>query len=161
MNIVYLQLGSNKGNRKNFLQEAMSYIEKMIGHVEKESGIYETSPWRVENQTNYLNQVILIRSPLSVSKILKKIIYIENIIGRVRTKKWAPREIDIDILFFNQEIISTENLCIPHKFLHERLFVLVPLNDIAPNFVHPLYHKNISDLLDICPDKEEIKEHEI
>ena len=86
---------------------------------------------------------------------------IENIIGRVRSKKWAPREIDVDILFYNKEVISEDNLSIPHKFLHERRFVLIPLNDIAPNLIHPIYNKRISDLLKTCLDKEKVQRYEI
>ena len=161
MSTVFIQLGSNKGDRKKNIEKALSYLEEMIGVIIKKSNIYETTPWRAENQDNYLNQVILLKTMLNPNIVLIKAMEIEYLMGRVRLKKWSSREIDIDILFYNHEIISKHNLSIPHKFLHERRFVLEPLNDIAPNFIHPSYNKSISELLETCSDQGKVKKYEV
>ena len=159
MNRVFLQIGSNLGDREHLLSSAISLISERIGSISKLSKIYESTPWRVDGQENYLNQIVEIRSENTPHEILEKALDIEKELGRLRIEKWGERLIDIDIIFFNDEIIETSDLCIPHKYMHKRNFVLKPLNEIAPDFIHPKYHKTVSDLLAASRDIERVDEH--
>jgi len=161
MNKVFFQLGSNLGNREQLLTEAISLISEEIGEVIISSPIYESSPWRVDGQDNYLNQVIQIKTKFSSTETLTKALDIEARLGRLRVEKWGERLIDIDIIFFNDEIIETSDLCIPHKHMHERNFVLVPLNDIAPLFIHSKYNKTVSQLLNESKDTEKVERYAV
>ncbi len=161
MNKVYLQLGSNMGDRQQHLADATESISSHLGEITIRSKIYESTPWRVDGQHNYLNQVIIVKTLLSAEDTLLIILQIENDLGRVRIEKWGERLIDIDIIFFNDEIYESAHLCIPHKHMHERNFVLVPLNEIASNFVHPKYNKTISELFIDSSDIEKVNEYEI
>ena len=147
MNNVYIQLGSNIGIRESFIAKSKQQIEKNIGKIILESSVIETNPWGNEKQNNFLNCVIKIKTPLNASRILEKSQEIEDNLGRVRKEKWGERTIDIDILFYNTEIINTKQLNIPHPLIHKRGFVLIPLSEIAPNYIHPIFNKKISDLL--------------
>ena len=152
MNTAYLLLGSNLGDRKSFLSGAIDLLEKKTGKVLAVSTLYNTKPWpaRENDQNDFLNQSVYIETPLSAHELLENILLIEEKIGRTRTKKWEPRTIDIDILFFNSDIIRTENLIVPHPFVHERKFALLPLSEIAENFIHPVMKKTVKDLLSHC-----------
>ena len=161
MNTIFLQLGSNMGEREAYLQNAIALIAEEIGAIQKKSKVYESVPWGVENQNNYLNQVIQIKSVCSAEEVLEKVLEIEDKIGRIRNEKWGERIIDIDILFFNDLIVEKEGICIPHIHLQSRKFVLIPLNEIAPNFIHPKYNKTISKLLIHCKDIESVEEYAI
>ena len=161
MNIVFLQLGSNLGDRELLLKDAITAIENRIGDVVKFSKIYESAPWRVEGQENYLNQILKVRSTLLANEVLSIVLDIEKQLGRIRLEKWGERLIDIDIIFYNDSIIETPELCVPHKHLHERMFVLTPLHNIAPEMVHPKYNKTIEELLNMCRDTELVKEYEL
>ena len=161
MNNAYLQLGSNIGDRKKFLEVAESFISKDLGVIKKKSKIYESSPWGVDNQRFFLNQVLLLKTNLDSSNLLISIESIEKKMGRVRVKKWGERIIDIDILFFNNEIIETPDLYIPHRYISKRRFVLEPLFEIASNLNHPKYNKTISQLLEECIDKEKVEIHAV
>ncbi|OUV70035.1 MAG: 2-amino-4-hydroxy-6-hydroxymethyldihydropteridine diphosphokinase [Flavobacteriales bacterium TMED123] len=161
MNTIFLQLGSNMGEREAYLQTAIALIAEEIGSIQKRSKVYESVPWGVENQNNYLNQVIQIKSDFSAEDVLEKVLQIEHKIGRIRNEKWGERIIDIDILFFNDLIIEKEGICIPHIHLHNRKFVLIPLNEIGTNFMHPKYNKTISELLINCKDIESVEEYAI
>ena len=161
MNTVYIQLGSNIGIRESFIAKSKEQIEENIGEIIKESSVFETIPWGNNNQNNFLNSVIKIKTVFDAFKILQKSQEIENNLGRVRGEKWGERTIDIDILFYNQEIINTEKLNIPHPLLHKRKFVLIPLSEIAPNYIHPILRKNVSDLLSECNDNQEVLDYEI
>jgi 2-amino-4-hydroxy-6-hydroxymethyldihydropteridine diphosphokinase len=156
MNKVYLQLGSNLGEREQLISSAITNISAQIGTIISQSKIYESTPWRVDGQGNYLNQIIEIKTELPADKVLELVLNIENDLGRVRLEKWGERLIDIDIIFFNNEIIETPELCVPHKHMHERNFVLEPLNEIAPEFVHPKYNKTISELFEQSKDTEKV-----
>ena len=156
MNIVYLQLGSNLGDRQELISEAVLQISYHVGNVKLRSQIYESTPWRVDGQENYLNQIIQVTTLLSAAEILSLALNIENDLGRVRAEKWGERLIDIDIIFFNNDIVETPDLCIPHKHMHERNFVLVPLHEIAPDFIHPKYNKTVSELLNTSKDLEKV-----
>ena len=157
MNKTYLLLGSNMGDSHQQLRTAMKEIESSIGALVRHSGLYATAAWGNIHQPDFLNQVILVETTLSAAETLQHILTIEYKMGRVRTIKNAPRIIDIDILFFNKEIIKEKNLTVPHPEIKNRRFVLVPLNEIAPNLKHPLLSKNIHQLLVNCPDQLEVK----
>ena len=159
MNTVYLLLGSNMGDSEQLLIVAINMIEKNIGKLTTSSVIYKTAAWGKEDQPDFLNQIIIVSSLLSSSTLLKEIFIIEKEMGRVRTTKNAARVIDIDMLFFNDEIIQTENLTVPHKQIQNRKFVLVPLAEIAPDFIHPVLKKSSLELLSICSDKLNVQKN--
>ncbi|HWI91855.1 MAG TPA: 2-amino-4-hydroxy-6-hydroxymethyldihydropteridine diphosphokinase [Flavisolibacter sp.] len=156
MNEVFLLTGGNIGNRFDFLSRAKKAINNNCGTVLQESSIYETAAWGLQNQGAFLNQVLKIETSLNADKLLKTILQIEEELGRKRELKNGPRTIDIDILFFNDEIIDRPGLNIPHPQMQERRFVLTPLNEIAPTKIHPVFLKNISQLLAECPDPLEV-----
>ncbi len=153
MNTVYLLLGSNVGNSKQHLHIAKQKITKYIGKIRRSSSIYITAAWGKQDQQDFLNQVIIIDTNFSAIDTLSKSIAIEHEMGRIRTIKNAPRIIDIDILFFNKEIIKTPTLSVPHPLIQERKFVLTPLNELSPNWKHPVFKVSVHQLLIKCIDK--------
>lgn len=157
MNKAYLSLGSNEGNRQQMLDSALAHIEQVCGNVSLQSSVYETAAWGLEDQPGFLNMAVAIATPLTATQLLSAIRNIETHLGRKREIKWGQRTIDIDILFYNNDIIESTDLVIPHPRLHERRFVLVPLMEIAPNFVHPRLHKSITALLAACEDVLEVR----
>tara|TARA_B100001758_G_scaffold247959_1_gene269183 strand:- start:8282 stop:8767 length:486 start_codon:yes stop_codon:yes gene_type:complete len=161
MNQVFLQLGSNLGDREQSLIDAINLISKRLGTILSKSKIYESTPWRVDGQENYLNQIVKVETELTAILTLECALEIEQILGRLRLEKWGERLIDIDIIFFNNDIIENSNLCIPHKHMHERNFVLEPLNEIAPEYIHPKYQKTIAELLRVSKDVEKVKEYAV
>ena len=154
MNKVYLSLGTNMGNREQHLKDARLEIDKKLGIITNQSSVIETTPWGVENQENYLNQVICIQTELAPLPLLQVIHQIEKGLGRIRKQKWEARIIDIDIIFYNDEIIEEQSLTIPHPLMHIRQFVLEPLDEIAPGYIHPRLQKTITELLQNLPDEE-------
>jgi len=157
MSSVYLLLGGNISDRFSYLGEAITNL-KNIGIILNQSSIYETEPWGFSHENNFLNQAVLLKTNLSPELLLHKIHKIEHNLGRVRSsKQYSERVIDIDILFYNNHIIDNENLAIPHKRLHERLFTLIPLNEIAPDLIHPVFTKKIKSLLSECNDILKVK----
>ena len=156
MNEIYLQLGSNIGDRLDNLDQSIKIITERIGNVLEKSSVYESTPWGVENQRNFLNQVIFVKSNFDPYTILDLVLQIEKDMGRIRIEKWGERIIDIDILFIDDLIIESENLCIPHEFIAKRKFVLQPMCEIAPGFIHPKLNKTISQLLEECIDEEKV-----
>jgi 2-amino-4-hydroxy-6-hydroxymethyldihydropteridine diphosphokinase len=152
MNNVYLLTGSNQQQPVKQLKKAFSLISKHIGTIQRASSLYETAAWGNTNQPNFINQVLIVKSKLNATEILQNILAIEQKMGRVRTVKNAPRIIDIDILFFNKEIMNSKDLVVPHPLLQQRRFVLTPLNELSPNFKHPVLQKTIHQLLPICKD---------
>lgn len=157
MNKTYLLLGSNMGNSKAMLSKAINNIEKQIGCVTRQSDLYATAAWGNTSQPDFLNQVIIVKTELSALQTMQSILQIEKKMGRIRTVKNAPRIIDIDILFFNKEITDQKQLIIPHPQIQNRRFVLVPLNQLSPNFLHPLLNQSVHQLLIHCPDKLNVK----
>jgi len=149
------------GEREEYLQNASELLAVEIGVIQKESKIYESVPWGVENQSNYLNQVLEIKSEFSAEEVLERVLQIEDKIGRIRNEKWGERIIDIDILLFNDSIVEKDGICIPHIHLHNRRFVLIPLNKVAPSFIHPKYNKTIEELLSECKDIESVEEYAV
>ena len=152
MNTAYLLTGGNLGNKKENLRKAKVLIEKICGPVIDTSPVYETAAWGVEYQPSYYNQVLKINTALTPQELLRKLQSIEKKMGRVRTIKYAPRIIDIDILLFGQMVIHNEHLTVPHPQLPYRRFALTPLADVAPNFFHPVLQKTIAQLLVECED---------
>ncbi|CAN5408366.1 2-amino-4-hydroxy-6-hydroxymethyldihydropteridinediphosphokinase [soil metagenome] len=157
MNKSYLLLGSNMGDSGRQLKSAMKLIDQKIGQVTHKSGLYQTEAWGNTDQPDFLNQVIIVDTKLPALTLLQEILLIEEEMGRVRTIKNAPRIIDIDILFFNKDIISNKNLTIPHPEIANRRFVLIPLNELSPNFKHPIFNKSIHQLLSVCTDELNVK----
>ena len=157
MNKLYLLLGSNMGNSKTQLAKAVRSINKNIGLITRRSGLYATAAWGNTNQPDFLNQVIVVETELTALQTMHAILTIEKKMGRIRTVKNAPRIIDIDILFFNREIIDIKQLTVPHPQIQNRRFVLVPLNELAPNLKHPVLKKTVHELLIHCPDKLNVK----
>ena len=158
MRKIYLSIGSNKGNRYSFIKEALRLIQKDIGEVILISKIYETKSWGFQSD-NFLNLCILIKSELIPAELIIKLKNLEERIGRERNnEKIEAREIDIDILFYSDEIVNQKDLIIPHQRLHLRNFVLYPLNDIAADFIHPILLKSVNELLDECEDNDTPKE---
>jgi len=152
MNQVYLLLGANLGARELQLQHARLHIEESIGKLANSSHLYETEAWGVTDQPTFINQVLLVETVYSPQEILRRTQLIEDKLGRIRTEKWGARVIDIDILYFNADIINEENLFIPHPLLQERNFVLIPLSEIAPQFIHPILGQTNQSLLYNSPD---------
>jgi 2-amino-4-hydroxy-6-hydroxymethyldihydropteridine diphosphokinase len=156
MNKIYLLLGSNAGNREVLLQEAVKQIADNCGEIVVESSIYETAAWGMENQEAFLNKVLQLDTRLLAEVLLKKLQAIEDNLGRQREVLWGPRTLDIDILFYNSDVISLPDLKVPHPFLQKRRFTLVPMAEIAPTMVHPVLHKTIAELLEECTDTLEV-----
>tara|TARA_B100000524_G_scaffold341637_1_gene235913 strand:- start:57 stop:551 length:495 start_codon:yes stop_codon:yes gene_type:complete len=158
MRKIYLSIGSNKGNRYSFIKEALRLIQKDIGEVILISKIYETKSWGFQSD-DFLNLCILIKSELIPAELIIKLKNLEEKIGRERNnEKIEAREIDIDILFYSDEIVNQKDLIIPHQRLHLRNFVLYPLNDIAADFIHPILLKSVNELLNECEDNDTPKE---
>ena len=153
-NQIALSLGSNQGNRLENIQLAINSIHNQVGTVVKVSKLYETPSWGFESDLFY-NCAILIHTSKSAPKVLVKILKIEKDLGRKRTqtKEYESRIIDIDIISCNEEIIESENLTVPHVLLQDRLFVLLPINDLKTNWKHPVFNKTIKELIAVCPDK--------
>ena len=154
---IFLLLGSNIGSRRANLKSAREAIELNIGTWLNNSSIYETAPWGKADQPNFYNQAIELETNLSPDSLLTELLEIEKNLGRTRQDVWGERTIDIDILFYGNEIIETDRLKIPHPQLQYRRFALMPLNEIAPSLIHPLLERNIQQLLKDCPDPLSVK----
>jgi 2-amino-4-hydroxy-6-hydroxymethyldihydropteridine diphosphokinase len=162
MNSVYLLTGSNSGDRKALLAEAVLRIGREVGRVEKRSSLYETEAWGKTDQPPFLNQALLVLTELTAREVLGRVLRIEREMGRTRSIKWEQRTIDIDLLFFDEEVVSEPGLHVPHPFVHERRFALIPMAEIAPFLLHPVLQKRITELLETCGDKLEVKKyHEV
>ena len=156
MNKVFLLLGSNLGDRAGTLSGAIKLLED-AGNITGLSSIYQTAAWGKKDQPDFLNQVIIFETSLSAYELMKKLLEIEIKMGRVRTDKWAERTIDIDILYFNEDIIVSEHLKVPHPQIQFRRFTLIPLNETAPDFRHPVLNITSTQMLNRCADKLEVK----
>ena len=158
MNRVFLLIGGNLGDRFSLLMQAKSQIQQELGLIENKSSIYETAAWGFESENYFLNQVIIISTDFKATEVLKICQKIENNLGRTRgSDQYASRTMDIDILFFNDEVVDLSELKIPHLQIHKRRFALEPLAEIAPDFVHPVLNKTLQQLLKDCSDNSEVK----
>ncbi len=161
MEIIVLGLGSNLGHRFGSLKKAMNYLYYMPGFDYLAfSSVYETEPWGFKNQNNFLNCVVTGLYRFPARKLYACLRNIESSMGRERNGKWHPRRIDIDILFFGRKILQSKDLVIPHPQLRYRNFVLVPLAEIMPGFVHPVFKEKISSLLVKSSDKSKVTRYE-
>lgn len=147
--IVYLGLGSNLGDRNENLKDAIASLPPQMD-VKAKSPVYETPPWGYEDQPRFLNQVVKVQTYLDAEPLLKHIKRLEVALGRKASFRHGPRLIDIDILFYDDLILNTPLLTLPHPHLHERGFVLLPLMDIAPDLVHPLTKKSVREMVVSC-----------
>jgi 2-amino-4-hydroxy-6-hydroxymethyldihydropteridine diphosphokinase len=154
---VYILLGSNQGNAVENLKNAASLIEEKLGNIVQFSSYYQTEAWGNTQQDPFVNQVILVQTKNSPLACLAINLAIEQSMGRVRKEKWEPRVIDIDILYYNNELIELPELTIPHPHMANRRFTLIPLAEIAPNLIHPKLGLNSVELLKICPDTLEVE----
>ncbi len=153
MTTVYLSLGSNIGNRSKNILTAIKLLKETGFDVTKTSSLYETSPWGKTKQPDFLNLVLKGKTKLSPEELLKEIKATEEAMGRETTERWGPRIIDIDILFYGEEVLNTPFLKIPHPQLHKRAFVLIPLKEIATRLVHPILKQTVKQMLDNANDK--------
>lgn len=158
MKRVILLLGGNQGNRTHYMELARELIGQEIGKIIQSSKIYESTPWGFNADQNFFNQVIVSQSNLAPFNVLEKIWVIEKKLGRIRVEgEYISRTIDIDILFYEHEIIDTPDLTVPHQYMHQRRFTLIPLAEILPDWVHPGLNQPISYLLKNCEDTSEVK----
>jgi 2-amino-4-hydroxy-6-hydroxymethyldihydropteridine diphosphokinase len=152
---VYLSLGSNLGDRKAQLEEAMDRLAR-LGKVTAASSFYETEPVEVTNQPRFLNCAVKLETEKMPRQLLKAILDLERDMGRRRTQSKGPRNIDIDILLFGSSIVETKGLTIPHPAMHKRRFVLEPLAEIAPEVRHPVLKKTIREMIDALPSGQAV-----
>lgn len=157
MTLIYLSLGSNIGNRRKNLEKAIAELGNNNIKKIKISSFYETEPIGPK-QRNFYNIAGKFQTNLTPQELLKTVKEIEEYLGRTKNYHWGPRVIDIDILFYGKQILKTKNLIIPHKEIINRAFVLVPMNEIAPKFVHPRENKRITTLLRLLVDKSYVKQ---
>ena len=154
MNIIIL-LGSNLGDRLANLQQAITSIAS-FSTILQQSNIYQTAAWGNTDQADFLNQAIEIQTQQTAENLMHALLAIESQMGRVRLQKWEPRIIDLDIIFYESEIHTTDFIQIPHPEMQNRAFVLKPLLDLIPNFEHPILKQNITQLWEKCPDQLEV-----
>ncbi|SFT08069.1 2-amino-4-hydroxy-6-hydroxymethyldihydropteridine diphosphokinase [Sphingobacterium wenxiniae] len=159
MNTVFFLLGANLGDPLKQLQEAVREMEARVGSIKQLSRIYESEAWGVTDQPTFLNLVTEVETHFDAIRTLQIIQSIEQDLGRIRLSRWGARLIDIDILYFNDEIIDLENLNVPHPYIQDRRFTLVPLCDLAPDYIHPFLQKNNQTLLEQCIDPLDVKLH--
>ena len=155
--VVYLSLGSNVGERMEFLQEAINAIHNSPEiEIQKQSAVYETQPLEDQDQDEFLNMIVELTCAQTPGKLLKTLQSIENDLGRKRRREKGPREIDIDIVFFGDQVVEQKNLNIPHPKAEQRKFVLFPLSHLNPDFISPSHNKSVAELLHECPDESYI-----
>jgi len=153
-NQVILSLGTNQGNRLRNIENCIQLIHQEVGTVIKISKLYESPSWGFESDAFY-NCALILHTFLAADAVLSKILEIENRLGRIRTSssEYQSRNIDVDLIAFNEEIIDSENLQVPHPLMQNRIFVLLPILDLNLNWIHPIFHKKVAELLEISPDR--------
>jgi len=156
MHRVFIGIGANIEPRKERMLQAFQSLQE-FGFIEKQSSIYETTPYGFTEQSDFLNAVVLLRTELGLTPLHNALQIMEKKLGRTERPKWHEREIDFDILFYDDVIIHTQSLIVPHPELQNRAFVLVPMNEITPDFIHPVFKKNIATILEqLSYDKDSI-----
>ncbi|APH15344.1 2-amino-4-hydroxy-6-hydroxymethyldihydropteridine diphosphokinase [Clostridium sporogenes] len=148
MHTAYVAFGSNIGEKENYIKRALEKIEEREIKIIKVSPIYETEPYGVLDQDSFLNGVVKIETNLTPENLIEVLLDIERQLDRVRERRWGPRTIDLDIIFYDDLIINEKDLVIPHKDMENREFVLKPLCDIDENFIHPVLKKSVRELYD-------------
>jgi 2-amino-4-hydroxy-6-hydroxymethyldihydropteridine diphosphokinase len=153
MSKVYLLLGGNMGDKRQVFMQADTLLGERVGKIRRRSAIYETEPWGFESSDMFWNQVLELEVNISAKKVLQIILQVEHELGRIRkTHQYDSRVMDIDILFYDNQVVDWPELVIPHPRIQERKFVLVPLNELIPEMIHPVLQKSIHQLLEQCPD---------
>ncbi|MDP2887827.1 MAG: 2-amino-4-hydroxy-6-hydroxymethyldihydropteridine diphosphokinase [Bacteroidota bacterium] len=151
---LYVLLGGNLGDKRKIFSEALINLQNLVGDITAQSAVYETEPWGFESIDLFWNQVLEIATSLTPEEVLRKTQQTEVELGRIRkSNQYDSRIIDIDILFYGEEIIELPDLIVPHPRIQERKFALVPLNEIAPDLKHPVFQKTITQLLAECNDQ--------
>ena len=153
MNTAFLLTGGNLGDRLKNLNNAADIIQEHDCSIQQRSSLYQTAAWGFTDQPEFYNQALKIETFLNVEELMKLLLKIEEILGRKREIKMGPRIIDIDILLMNDLIYNSQTVIIPHPYLAERRFALTPLDEIAGNIIHPVLHKTINELLNVCKDE--------
>lgn len=156
MKQAVILLGTNLNDRPTNLKQAREHIAAQIGKIIQVSSVYRTAPWGNTDQEDFLNQIVVVETTIHAVELLAVLLQIEKEMGRVRTKKWAPRLIDLDILYYDSEIISEKELKVPHPFIQDRRFTLIPLAEIQPDYIHPVFGMSNSDLLAQCSDHSDV-----
>jgi 2-amino-4-hydroxy-6-hydroxymethyldihydropteridine diphosphokinase len=154
---IFLGIGTNLGEREDNISVAVSSIEKYIGRIVKSSSLFQTEPWGFEANNDFLNMVVKVETSLEPMVLIEQILSIETMLGRIRNgEQYSSRLIDIDLLLFENQVIDEKSLKVPHPLMQERNFVLIPLSEIAPDVVHPVFNVSISSLLFSSPDKSSV-----
>ncbi len=157
MHRVFVGLGSNVGDRLRFLQDAVRELERTPGiSVASISSVYETEPVGKKNQPRFLNAAVELKCAFSASQLYERMKQIESLIGRTPTERWGPREIDLDLLYYDEQVLESPMFVVPHRESSNRRFVLVPLSEIAADFVDPAKKRSVRTLLESCPDTCEV-----
>lgn len=147
MNIVCIGIGSNLGNRAAYVNFAREQLDELPDtHLAGFSSLHETAPVGPQDQDYFINAAAVIHTLLSPEQLIQHLMWIEQLTGRERREKWGPRTLDLDILLFGDQIVNTPDLTIPHPHMHERAFVLNPLNEIAPDHLHPILNQTVAQL---------------
>ena len=158
MKISYLMLGGNIGDRINYLSRSIELLGRDAGKIVGKSAIYESEPWGFDDSRWFLNQVVVLETNLVPLALLEIIRRIEQIMGRERTNgSYQARAIDIDILLYDNQIINTPELVIPHPLMAERMFVLMPMAELAPNLSHPVLYRTMAYLKEHCNDTKQVE----
>jgi 2-amino-4-hydroxy-6-hydroxymethyldihydropteridine diphosphokinase len=153
MKDAYILIGGNMGDRQAYLSAAATLITERMGKIKHSSSVFETAAWGMAGQADFLNQVLLIETSLSPLELLHSLLSAEQELGRFRAGKYGPRTIDMDILFYDQWIVSIPGLQVPHPRIPERRFVLEPMLELAPDLRHPVLNRTIRQLHQSCPDQ--------
>lgn len=156
MKTAFIGCGSNLGERQQQLRQALQWTEEEIGEIVSVSTLYQTSPWGNIDQPDYLNQVWQIRTVMDPFDLMRKLLELEKRANRERIQRWGARTLDLDLLFYGDYIVRTEELELPHPRLHLRNFVLIPMEEIAPDWIHPVFQKTIAELRQESRDEEKV-----